>query len=58
MGYVSLILEERKVDTDLQQKLGMVLDAAKQAASSLPITGKFQPILEKDGPILDSAGAI
>lgn len=39
MGYVSLILEERKSDTDLQQKLGMVLDAAKQAASSLPTPG-------------------
>ncbi len=39
MGYVSLILEERRADPDLQQKLGMVLEAAKHAAASLPITG-------------------
>ena len=36
LGYVSLILEERKADKDLQEKLGLVLDAAKRAASALP----------------------
>ena len=30
-SYVSLILEERKQDMDLQAKLGLVLEAAKQA---------------------------
>ena len=35
-SYVSLILEERKRDEDLQEKLGLVLDAAKQAAAILP----------------------
>ncbi len=35
-SYVSLILEERKQDTDLQDKLGLVLEAAKQAAAILP----------------------
>jgi hypothetical protein len=35
-SYVSLILEERKQDGDLQEKLGLVLDAAKKAATALP----------------------
>jgi hypothetical protein len=35
-SYVSLILEERKSDEDLQQKLGLVLEAAKKAAAILP----------------------
>lgn len=35
-SYVSLILEERKQDGDLQEKLGLVLDAAKKAAAILP----------------------
>ena len=35
-SYVSLILEERKQDGDLQEKLGLVLEAAKKAASVLP----------------------
>jgi hypothetical protein len=35
-SYVSLILEERKQDRDLQEKLGLVLDAAKKAATILP----------------------
>lgn len=39
MGYVSLILEERRADPDLQEKLGMVLEAAKQAAATLPVGG-------------------
>lgn len=35
-SYVSLILEERKADKDLQEKLGLVLEAAKKAAKSVP----------------------
>jgi hypothetical protein len=35
-SYVSLILEERKLDGDLQEKLGLVLEAAKKAAAVLP----------------------
>lgn len=35
-SYVSLILEERKSDRDLQQKLGLVLEAAKKATVSVP----------------------
>lgn len=35
-SYVSLILEERKSDRELQQKLGLVLEAAKKAAISVP----------------------
>jgi hypothetical protein len=35
-SYVSLILEERKQDKDLQEKLGLVLEAAKRAAEILP----------------------
>ncbi|HKP97029.1 MAG TPA: hypothetical protein VJ385_14860 [Fibrobacteria bacterium] len=35
-SYVSLILEERKQDRDLQEKLGLVLEAAKKAAAILP----------------------
>lgn len=35
-SYVSLILEERKQDSDLQEKLGLVLEAAKKAAAVLP----------------------
>jgi hypothetical protein len=35
-SYVSLILEERKQDQDLQEKLGLVLEAAKKAAAVLP----------------------
>ncbi|MDB5104579.1 MAG: hypothetical protein JWP91_2268 [Fibrobacteres bacterium] len=35
-SYVSLILEERKQDADLQEKLGLVLEAAKKAAAVLP----------------------
>lgn len=35
-SYVSLILEERKADKDLQEKLGLVLEAAKKAAVVLP----------------------
>jgi hypothetical protein len=35
-SYVSLILEERKQDRDLQEKLGLVLEAAKKAATILP----------------------
>ena len=35
-SYVSLILEERKQDEDLQEKLGLVLEAAKKAAAILP----------------------
>lgn len=35
-SYVSLILEERKEDRDLQEKLGLVLEAAKKAATVLP----------------------
>ena len=35
-GYVSLILEERDQDADLQEKLGLVLEAAKKAAAILP----------------------
>jgi hypothetical protein len=35
-SYVSLILEERKLDEDLQEKLGLVLEAAKRAATVVP----------------------
>jgi hypothetical protein len=35
-SYVSLILEERKTDVDLQEKLGLVLEAAKRAAAVVP----------------------
>jgi hypothetical protein len=35
-SYVSLILEERKADADLQEKLGLVLEAAKRAAAVVP----------------------
>jgi len=35
-SYVSLILEERKDDEDLQEKLGLVLEAAKRAATIVP----------------------
>lgn len=35
-SYVSLILEERKADKDLQEKLGLVLEAAKRAAAAVP----------------------
>jgi hypothetical protein len=35
-SYVSLILEERKEDEDLQEKLGLVLEAAKRAATVVP----------------------
>ena len=35
-SYVSLILEERKEDSDLQEKLGLVLEAAKRAAATVP----------------------
>lgn len=35
-SYVSLILEERKTDPDLQEKLGLVLEAAKRAAAVVP----------------------
>jgi hypothetical protein len=35
-SYVSLILEERKEDKDLQEKLGLVLEAAKRAAVVVP----------------------
>lgn len=35
-SYVSLILEERRQDPDLQEKLGLVLEAAKKAAAVLP----------------------
>jgi len=35
-SYVSLILEERKQDADLKEKLGLVLEAAKSAAAVLP----------------------
>jgi hypothetical protein len=35
-SYVSLILEERKSDRELQEKLGLVLEAAKKAASVVP----------------------
>lgn len=35
-GYLSLILEERKSDADLQEKLGLVLEAAKKASTTLP----------------------
>jgi len=35
-SYVSLILEERKEDSDLREKLGLVLEAAKKAAVVLP----------------------
>ena len=35
-SYVSLILEERKADKDLQEKLGLVLEAAKKAAVVVP----------------------
>jgi hypothetical protein len=35
-SYVSLILEERRQDKDLQEKLGLVLEAAKKAATVLP----------------------
>jgi hypothetical protein len=38
-SYVSLILEERKDDRDLQEKLGLVLEAAKQAAAAIPFGG-------------------
>jgi hypothetical protein len=35
-SYVSLILAERREDGDLQQKLGLVLEAAKRAAAAVP----------------------
>jgi hypothetical protein len=38
LGYVTLILEERKTDVDLQNKLSLVLEATKQAASAIPTT--------------------
>jgi hypothetical protein len=38
MGYVTLILAERKFDADLQEKLGLVLEATKRATANLPST--------------------
>jgi len=38
-SYVSLILEERKTDRDLREKLTLVLDAAKKAAATVPNRG-------------------
>jgi hypothetical protein len=35
-SYVSLILEERRDDEDLQEKLGLVLEASKRAATAVP----------------------
>ncbi len=38
LGYVSLMQEERKTDLELQEKLGLIIEAAKQAAGVLPTT--------------------
>jgi hypothetical protein len=35
-SYVGLILDERKQDADLREKLGLVLEAAKKAAALVP----------------------